>query len=460
MKIKGREGSFISSAFILHPSSFSSREEMMQVRQLMIVCMVMGAMSGLVFKGQTCIAQTTGQAPPTGMISNISNRATMRERRAPNRQDIVVINLVGKHFNFITGGIPQGAGLTFGIEFTTADLFKWVELRAAAVTSTKLYRLFSGTAYFPIVGNEKTHAEIWFAYVRQTEVDFFGIGPRIPNTSQTNFNLEQRLYNGVLSHDFSKEVNAGVYFQVANGGTSNGENDRDMPMNQLFSGNSNVVPITNCSPGFQNNTKNVSYGFYLEWDARNNESGLTRGYYLYGRFASADGMAYDNNPVFQDYGWLETEFDGRAYFPLFSDRTSLAVRAYTNAISLKGGSQVPFYDMSFTGGRRFLRGFKNYRFRGNNILLFSGEFRQNVWQRSEQQGLDIEFFADVGQVWGDNRSQTNPQVIQNKNFSGSNWRTGSGGGIQFRMSKSFAARVELGHSNERNLIYFSFSRGF
>jgi len=426
----------------------------------MIVGILMGALSGLVFTGRTCLAQTTGQAPHTGILSNISNRATFRERGAPTRQEIVVINLVGKNVNFISGGIPQGAGLTFGLEFTTADLFKWVEFRAAAVTSTKLYRIFQGTAYFPIVGGENTHAEIWFAYLRRTEDNFFGIGPRIPNTSRTNFDTEQRSYNALLFHDFTKSINAGVFIRVANSGTSNGENDSDIPMNQLFSGDPNVVPITNWAPGFQTNTKILSYGVYGEWDARNNDSGLTRGFLLYGRFASADGLAYDNNPVFQDYGWLETELDGRAYFPLFSDRTSLAVRAYTEVISLKGGSQVPFYDMSFTGGRRYLRGFQNFRFRGNNILLFSGEFRQTIWQRSEQQGLDIDFFADVGQVWGDNRSQTNPAVIQNKHFSGSNWRTGSGGGIQFRMSKNFAARVDLGHSNERNLVYFSFSRGF
>jgi hypothetical protein len=63
-------------------------------------------------------------------------------------------------------------------------------------------------------------------------------------------------------------------------------------------------------------------------------------------------------------------------------------------------------------------------------------------------------------VWGDGRSQTNPAIIQNKDFDSSNWRTGSAGGVQFRLSKSFALRIELGHSNERNMLYFSFGQGF
>jgi len=346
------------------------------------------------------------------------------------------------------------------MQFTTADRFKWVEFRVTALTSTKLYRYFEGAAYFPIVGNENTHAEFWFGYLRRTEDGFFGIGPRIPNTSQTNYDREERAYNATLSHDFTKAIQAGLYVRVANNGTQNGEDDKDIPMDQLFSGNPNVVPITNWAPGFQTNTKIFSFGVFGEWDKRDNERGLTKGFYVYGRFSSADGLEYKNNPVFQDYGWLKTELDGRAYIPILSDRTSLAIRAFSEIVSLKGGSQIPFYDMSFLGGRSYLRGFKNFRFFGNNCLLFSGEFRQTIWQRSDQQGLDINFFADVGQVWGDNRSQTDPAVIQNKHFSGSNWRTGSGGGITFRVSKNFAARVDLGHSNERNLVYFSFSRGF
>ncbi len=111
------------------------------------------------------------------------------------------------------------------------------------------------------------------------------------------------------------------------------------------------LPIFRWAPGFKRNTKILSYGVYGEYDRRNDDQGLTKGFYLYGRFASADGLNYDNNPVFQDYGWLETEFDARGYVPLFSDRTSLAVRAYSDLKSPKGGSQIPFYDLAIVGGQ-------------------------------------------------------------------------------------------------------------
>ena len=74
--------------------------------------------------------------------------------------------------------------------------------------------------------------------------------------------------------------------------------------------------------------------------------------------------------------------------------------------------------------------------------------------------LDIHVFGDLGQVWGDNRSRTDPQVLANDKFDSKNWRTGFGGGFQYRYSKDLGLRIEAGRSNERTLIYFSIGRGF
>jgi outer membrane protein assembly factor BamA len=453
----------------------------MNIRRIVqgtIIALAVMAVIGVIAPGQTCFAQTTGEgevskenpapetpAAPTPQagdtISKITGRFSTRERGAPDREEIVAFNLGNKHLNAITGGFGQGAGLPMGLEFTTANSVKWVEFRVSALTSTKLYRRFEAGAYIPVIGDENTHAEVWVSYLRRTEDNFYGIGPRFPKDFQTNFDLEQRSVNATFYHNFAKALQAGVYARVANSGTFNGN---DIPMDQLFPGSLGALPASRLAPGFQTNTRILSYGAYGSFDRRDNNRGLTRGFYLYGRFASADGLDYDEKPGFQnfkqDYGWLETELDGRAYIPLFSDRTSLAIRAFSELKSPKGGSQIPFYDLSYLGGRSELRGFPNFRFRGDNSLLFSGELRQTVWRKSESAGLDVFGFTDVGQVWGDNRSKTDPAVLQNVDFDSGNWRTGAGGGVQYRLSKAFAFRVEMGHSNERSLLYFSFSRGF
>jgi len=45
-------------------------------------------------------------------------------------------------------------------------------------------------------------------------------------------------------------------------------------------------------------------------------------------------------------------------------------------------------------------------------------------------------------------------------FNSSNWESGLGGGLQYRHSRSIAARVEMGRGRERTAIYASLSRGF
>jgi outer membrane protein assembly factor BamA len=143
-------------------------------------------------------------------------------------------------------------------------------------------------------------------------------------------------------------------------------------------------------------------GAFLELDARNDEVGLTRGGFFYARVASIDGL---NNPTPTTYGWSEGQLDGRVYFNLWKNKTSFAFRGNADLRSPKGGSQVPYYMNAFLGGRSFVRGYSNYRFRSHNLLMFSGELRQTVWARKETQGVDIAFFGDVGRSWGDTRSK-------------------------------------------------------
>jgi outer membrane protein assembly factor BamA len=187
---------------------------------------------------------------------------------------------------------------------------------------------------------------------------------------------------------------------------------------------------------------------------------LTRGWYLYGRFGSVDGI--DNGNSFSDYGWIETELDGRIYIPVFSDKTSVALRAAANLKEPKRGSQIPFYELSLVGGTSHVRGFDTYRFRANNAVVFSGEVRQTVWSMNDEntRGLDLVAFIDVGQVWGDNRSQTNPAILVNDDFSTRNYRVGAGGGIQYRLNKTVAFRFDIAASNETTKFYFMSRPGF
>lgn len=409
-------------------------------------------------KLDSAATQATPQATPQTGLSGLAGRFKTFSRNAPSRESWYTVDLGTPHARAVIGGFEQGALLGFGVQLTTAESIRFVELRLTALTSPNLYRRFEGEAYFPHVFSENTHADVWFDYVRRTKDNFFGIGPRIPNTLQTNFDIEDRSYNATLFHDFSRGVQMGGYVRVSNSATYVGRKDTDIPIDALFSGSPFTIPVSRWAPGLFTNVKILSYGGYGSFDRRDNSHGLTRGVYLYGRVGSAQSLK--NDFAFSDFGWLEGELDGRAYIPLGSNKTSLALRGYASLKDPRGGSQIPFYDLSYLGGRMYVRGFKNYRFRGDNAVLGSAELRQTVWAKSEDRGLDVFAFGDAGQVWGDNRSRTDPAVLLNQDFSSSNWRAGIGGGFQYRYSKNFGGRVEVGHSHERTLIYFSITRGF
>ena len=401
---------------------------------------------------------STPQGSPQGAISGLASRVKVFNRNAPTRETWNTIDLGTKYVRAVVGGFEQGASIGFGVQATTADLFRFVEFRLTAITSPNLYRRFEGEAYVPRVFDKNTHADVWFDYLRRPKDNFFGIGPRIPNTSQTNFDLEQRSYNASLYHDFGERLQVGGYFRQSNSATYEGQRDTDIPIGHLFSGDQGAVPPAQWAPGLFENARILSYGGFAQYDLRNNSHGLTKGAYFYGRVGSAQGLK--DKSAFSDYGWLEAELDARGYIPLGSDKTSLALRGYADLKSPRGNSQIPFYDLSLLGGRMYGRGFKNFRFRGNNVALGSAELRQTVWTQSEERGLDVFAFGDAGQVWGDNRSQTDPSILANQDFDSKNWRAAMGGGVQYRYSSRFAGRVEIGRSNERNLIYVSITRGF
>jgi hypothetical protein len=399
------------------------------------------------------------QSTPAKKASSMTDRVRDRDRKFPERDNRTAIEIV-KHVNGIFGGLEQGAGLGFGIELTTADAIPGIEFRATILTSSILYKRFEGEAYIPKIGDEKTHADFWYGYLRRTEDNFFGIGPFAPLSAQTDFDVERRSITGGLYRDFAKSFQAGIYVSYINSDAYGGQDTQSPSIDTLFSNSPSVVPITQWTPGLHSGSKIITYGLFGEYDRRNYEHGLTKGFYFYGRFGSVDGLNKGNG-IFSDYGWSDSQFDARGYIPLYSNKTSLAIRVAADLKDPKGGSQIPFYDLSYLGGFSHVRGFNTYRYRGNNVLIGNVELRQTVYSfKKEQRGIDLIGFGDAGQVWGDNRSTTDPTILGNDHFASRNWKAGIGGGVQYRHTKGLVVRFDVATSQDGPRMYVSISRGF
>jgi hypothetical protein len=401
-----------------------------------------------------------GQSPEQESDTQVNACLKSTCRDVPLRENLTAFDLRekdlgAKYVRGIVGGFEQGAGIAGGVQFTTADAIPHLELRATALTSAKFDRRFDLEGVFNIAGN-RNHADVWFSYM-QRQNDFFGIGPLTSNEIKTSFATDQRSYQGSLYRDIADHLQSGVYTQVMNSHSGPGNSNKDPLITESFSGTPDQ-PIEEWIPGFLSTTQILSYGGFLKYDNRDKSVDLTRGVDLYGRVASNDGM--NRHAAFADYGWLEVEFDARGYIPLGSSRTSLALRSRGQFKNPKGGSQIPFYDLSYIGGREYVRGYQSYRFRGNDLLIFSTELRRTVYKITDRRGIDVFTFADSGQVWGDARSSTDPAILANQSFASSNWRSGVGGGLQYRHSRALAVRLEVGRSNKGTVIYASMSRGF
>jgi len=422
-----------------------------------------------------------------GAAAGFQDRVRSFERNAPNRESFTLIGLDSKdgsgHFNAIFGGIPEGAGLSGGLQITSGKSIDNFELYGAMAFSVRKYQLYEvGAVVSP--GGEGWGADARFRYLRRPKDNFFGVGPEsmvetgvnpvngLLFGGETNYDLEQRSFAGTLHYDFTKDLDIGVYVEHRSHSLYEGDDDGDPSIfavyQPYYAGNPDILfPDPNGSrpivPGLQEGTRYISYGAYLEYDARNNDDGLTKGGYVYARVASHDGTGDDDGTGLHDVGWVQTTLDLRGYLPLFSDRTSLAGRFFTDLNDPKGGSFIPFYSLPRLGGNSSLRGFDTFRFTGSNSLLFQLELRQTVMRfgDDEDKGLDVIAFGDAGQVWGHGFEVPAGSPLNfGEDFDSDFFEVDGGVGVAVRISKGFGIRADYAHSNEDDKVRLVFSWGF
>jgi outer membrane protein assembly factor BamA len=401
-----------------------------------------------------------GQSPPEADAPPDDPCLESTCRNVPLRENLVAIDLRAKKLNTqhmrlkgIIGGFAQGSGIAGGAQVNTSNAIPHLQFRANLLGSTDLDRRVDLEAVINTNGN-RNHVDAWFTYMKRGN-DFYGIGPHASEALKNAFDTDQRSYQASFSRDFTKQLQGGIFAQIMN--THSGlASDQEHAITDSFAGSPNQ-PGLQWIPGFLSTTKILTYGGFVELDARDKSKDLTRGLDIYVRFASSDGL---KTTEFSDYGWLEGEIDARGYIPLASSRTSLALRARGQFKNPRGGSQIPFYDLSFLGGRDYVRGYQSYRFRGNDLLMFSAELRRNIYKKTDHRGIDVFAFADTGQTWADARSAIETSISEIQHFSFSSWHSGAGGGVQYRHSTGLAARLEAARSNEGVKVYASITRGF
>jgi len=130
--------------------------------------------------------------------------------------------------------------------------------------------------------------------------------------------------------------------------------------------------------------------------------------------------------------------------PLPNKYRVVALHAAVVMTDADAGQQVPFYYQPTLGGSQQLRGFREFRFRDQNSLVMSAEYR---WEASWM--LDAAVFVDAGKVAA-TRGDLNLRDLA----------TSYGVGLRIHSNSAFVARLDLAFSREGFIPLLRFEHVF
>ena len=100
------------------------------------------------------------------------------------------------------------------------------------------------------------------------------------------------------------------------------------------------------------------------------------------------------------------------------------------------GPYLPFYYMPHLGGATKLRGFREFRFRDENSLLLTAEYRWEAWWV-----LDVALFVEAGKV-----------ALRKADLDLSDLEWGYGIGFRIHSDTNLVFRLDFAFSKERSIL--------
>lgn len=350
----------------------------------------------------------------------------INEKKIPQRLSYGYNGLRAK-----AGGMITQGGFGIGPEYFREDLFNGrLETQISYQISTRAYQRGILRLRSRNLAGGRVEAELLSMHHYYPKIQYYGPGPESQKSGRSNFLLEDN------SLDFSLGLSPvrGLLLGPSGGflwiNTGPGRDRR------FISADAQFTPGQ--APGIDRQTHFRRYGAFARVNTLDNPEGpRAGGFYLF-QYNRYDDRRYSA------YGFNLYEADLRQYVPFYNKRRVIALRARTLLTGARAGETVPFYLQPWLGGSDDLRGFRPFRFRDRNSLLFNAEYRWEIFA-----GLDMALFADAGKVFP-RRGQFN--------FS----RLEKSGGFGFRANvrnRTFF-RLDFAFSREGFQAWFKFNDVF
>jgi outer membrane protein assembly factor BamA len=323
------------------------------------------------------------------------------------------------------GQLVSGAGFALGPQFSRTDLLNGkLALRVSARGSTN--RSYLGgldLSFHDLMGG---HAFLNFGAVHRdlSEMPYYGAGPDSLKSGRSDYRLEDttvELRPGITPF---RHVRAGLIGAYSKVNVGPGHSTQYISTERQYS--------PEVAPGIDRQTDFWRGGGFLEYDWRDRSWAPTSG----GKYSAQYTRSLDRK--LDSFSFLRLDFDATQYIPLVNHTRVITLHGATSLTKTNGSQQVPFYLQPTLGGPETLRGYRAFRFYGNNSVLVNAEYR---WEVSPT--FSVTGFADAGRVF-DRWAQWNLH----------NAESDVGFGVAFRTESKIVFRIDTGFSHEGVQVWF------
>jgi hypothetical protein len=296
----------------------------------------------------------------------------------------------------------------------------------SAAVSWHLYNMAQMRFEAPDIANHHLTLGTQGMWQNPTQINYWGIGPDTNDADQSQYQLRSFdvvSYAAFRPNDwltFSGELGYLFRPHVLNAGGTFKPNFPDTQ--QAFPNDPGV------SLPFQPNFLHSETSAYT--DTRDYRGHPTRG----SLYRAALTTYSDRGTGVFSFNQYEAE--GLQFIRLNGRQWILALHGWLLWTGIPTGNQIPFYLLPSLGGQNTLRGYSNYRFHDNNLVLAQAESRWALFTN-----VDGAVFVDAGNV---------APVFSNLNFD--QWDVGAG--LRLHTQRTTWARLDVAHGLEGWQVVF------
>ncbi len=335
-----------------------------------------------------------------------------------------------KGFHPVLGGLATGSGFAGGVRFAPNLLEGALEFETVGAISTRTYQLYELRVGAPRLWKGRLFADFYSNYRSGTRLPFFGLGPDSSKQDRTSFSAEASLYDVTAGVNWTPWLSTGVRGGYLTTNVGRGKDERFPSTEDVFTPSQ--------APGLDVQSNFYHTDAFLRVDYLDSIGNPMAGGMYQVTFSYVD----DQKLGLHTFRRVDAEV--QQYFPFLKKERVIALRARTSLTDVSPGQSIPFYMQEHIGGAESLRGFREFRFRDQNLLLFNVEYRWEAFS-----GLDMAIFGDAGKV-----------AHQRSDINFSDLKTSAGFGFRFNTFRSVFLRIDVGFSNEGTRVFFKFGPAF